>query len=176
PFAYTDEGDITMTSCDGVQFEVYRSDLHTHSEIFPGDEFGSRNETVCLSEDAATLALLFQYMSHRPHPDLCFIAFEQLSKLAEAAEKYRVFPAMEACKTSMRGTLPKNAISILAYAARHGYDKIYVEAAPLTLRLEPKKVFEHLGHVFFVHWVRMRRCDVGICADSRCRFFIARSG
>ena len=57
------------------------------------------------------------------------------------------------CGFFLRGMLPNNAISILAYAARHGYPKICTEAAPLTLRLDPKEAFQHLGHPFFVNWV-----------------------
>ena len=96
------DGDIVILSCDGVQFRVRRSDLHKHSEVFPGDEFGSRDELVYLSEEASTLALLFQYMDELRQPDLRVLSFNQLSRLAEAAEKYQFSPTMEICKTFMR--------------------------------------------------------------------------
>lgn len=99
---YADDGDIIVSSCDSVQFKIHRRNLHTHSGIFPGDELSTYNETVYLSEDASTLELLFQYIYGRVNADLSLVDFENLAKLAEAAEKYQVFPAMEACRMLMR--------------------------------------------------------------------------
>lgn len=53
-----------------------------------------------------------------------------------------------------RAALPNHAIAILAYGAKHGYSKVYAEAAPHTLTVDPVEAFRHLGHVWFVHWVR----------------------
>ncbi|KAI0710363.1 hypothetical protein C8Q72DRAFT_799343 [Fomitopsis betulina] len=128
----TYDGDITILSSDSVEFKVHRSKLHTHSEIFPGDELGSINETVCLSEDAATLSLLFLYMSEQPRPDLRLIDFEQVSKLAEAAEKYRVFPAMEVCKTFMWSSASDWPTYVLHHAVRHWHEEQYNEILPKT--------------------------------------------
>ncbi|TFY63923.1 hypothetical protein EVJ58_g2972 [Rhodofomes roseus] len=143
---YADDGDILLSSCDGVQFKLHRQNLHMHSEIFPGEDVHAGDEIVYLSEDSATLDLLFQYMYRQPQPDLLHVEFEQLAKLAEAAEKYRVFAAMEICKVFMRSSLSsgKDPVIILGYAARHGYQELCAEAAPLTLNVSARDALDHL--------------------------------
>jgi hypothetical protein len=41
-------------------------------------------------------------MYPRNHPDLEDVPFEDLAAVAEAVEKYQVFPAMNICKPKMR--------------------------------------------------------------------------
>lgn len=74
------------------------------SEGFPGDDSNilSLNEIVDLTETASTLELLFQYMYRQPQPDLTKVQFKDLAAVAEAAEKYCVFAAMEVCKIHMK--------------------------------------------------------------------------
>ncbi|KAI0729706.1 hypothetical protein C8Q72DRAFT_827494 [Fomitopsis betulina] len=146
------DGDITILSSDGVEFRVHRSKLHTYSEIFPGDELGSINETVCLSEDASTLALLFLYMSEQPRPDLRLIDFEQVTKLAEAAEKYRVVPAMDVCKTLLWSSASEWPIYVLHYAVRHWHEEQYIEILPKTFAASPSEVLSSLGPLWFASW------------------------
>lgn len=62
----------------------------------------SNEEIASLSEKSATLEILFQYMYPQRQPDLEVVEFEVLKDLAEAAEKYQVFPALEVCKSYMR--------------------------------------------------------------------------
>lgn len=45
---------------------------------------------------------MFQYIYPMPQPDISLLPFETLAPLAEAAEKYQVFPAMFVCKTYMQ--------------------------------------------------------------------------
>lgn len=73
-----------------------------HTEGFPGDDIATFNEVVDLTETSTTLELLFQYMYRQPQPILEGLDFKELSSLAEAAEKYRVFSAMEVCRLFMR--------------------------------------------------------------------------
>lgn len=95
--------DITMRSSDGVLFKVHLKNLEMHSEGFPGgDPLMTHNDSVVdLSETSTVLELLFQYMYRQRQPDLSNESFETLSMLAEAAEKYQVFSAMEICKVYM---------------------------------------------------------------------------
>jgi hypothetical protein len=92
------DADLTIKSSDGVLFKVHRRNLELLSEGFPGEDVKTHNEIVELTETADTLEFLFQYM----YPDLHGIPFQTLASLAEAAEKYRVFPVMEVCKIYMR--------------------------------------------------------------------------
>jgi len=96
------DADLTIKSSDGVLFKVHRRNLELLSEGFPGEDVKTHNEIVELTETADTLELLFQYMYRQLQPDLHGIPFQTLASLAEAAEKYQVFPAMEVCKIYMR--------------------------------------------------------------------------
>lgn len=168
------DSDITISSSDGVLFKVHKRNLAAHSEVFPEGDLATNDEVVLLTEESSTLELLFQYMYRQPQPDITELPFERLSKLAEAAEKYRVFSAMEICRVMMkcvslrmkresmltsvrppgiRASLPSHAIAVLAYGAKHGYSKVYSEAAPHTLAVDPAEAFRYLGHAWFVHWV-----------------------
>jgi hypothetical protein len=57
---------------------------------------------VGLPETAVTLELLFQFIYPQRHPALDTTPFEILEPLAEAAEKYQVFPAMNICHIRLR--------------------------------------------------------------------------
>jgi len=93
---------LTISSSDSVLFKVHRKNLETYSDIFPGADISLDNEVVPLSEKASTLELLFQYVYRQRQPDLSDIDAEELAMLAEAAEKYSVYAAMEVCKMCMQ--------------------------------------------------------------------------
>jgi len=58
-------------------------------------------EVVHLTESASILELLFQFIYPMPTPDFESMAFPILDALAEAAEKYQVYPAMGFCRIQM---------------------------------------------------------------------------
>lgn len=60
------------------------------------------DSVLVLPESSATLELLLQYMYNQPQPDLSEVAFPVLLALAEAAEKYQVYAALEICKVYLR--------------------------------------------------------------------------
>jgi hypothetical protein len=66
-------------------------------------EFETAGEIVNLTEDAATvtLELLFQFVYPQRHPNLSDSPYEVVAPLAEAAEKYEVFAAMNICGIRM---------------------------------------------------------------------------
>jgi hypothetical protein len=91
------DSDITIQSSDGVLFRLHKANLKISS--------GSWNVEMPdyqLSETSAVLDLLFQFCYPERQPDLDSIDFDNLTKLAEAAEKYKVFSAMNICKIAMR--------------------------------------------------------------------------
>ena len=75
----------------------------TSEGFFPPDGTATApsEEIIPLTEDAGTLDLLFQFMYPQKQPDLREIGTETLIELAEAAEKYQVFAAMETCSRQM---------------------------------------------------------------------------
>lgn len=96
------DADVTFRSCNGILFKVHHKNLDTHTEAFASPPtVPSQNEIISLTEDGDTLDLLFQYIYPRRQPNLKIIEFAQLAKLAEAAEKYQVYAAIEICNVRM---------------------------------------------------------------------------
>ena len=96
------DSDITFKSSDNVLFKVHTLNIRTHATGFAPPEFPALNEIVSLPEHSSTLELLFRFMYPERHPDLECIKFDILEPLAEAAEKYEVFSAMNICKIRMK--------------------------------------------------------------------------
>jgi hypothetical protein len=141
-----------------------------YSEGFPGEDIPTHDELVDLAETADTLELLFQYMYRQRQPSLRGIPFQTLASLAEAVEKYRVFPAMEICKVHMgcvlfdeisyilltftcRVAVSEHAIQVLAYGSRHGYADLCDEAAPKTVGTSARDALTTLSLTTFAFWV-----------------------
>ena len=72
-------------------------------EPLPSPELLPSPEPIRLSEKGSTLELLFQFLYPEPHPDLASVEFDTLEPLAYAAEKYKVFSAINICKIRMQG-------------------------------------------------------------------------
>jgi hypothetical protein len=88
-------------SSDGVHFSLHRKYLEATTGAFPPMEIETRGEIVNLTEDAATLELLFQFVYPQRHPSLSDSPYEVVAPLAEAAEKYEAFTAMNICHIRM---------------------------------------------------------------------------
>jgi hypothetical protein len=86
-----------------VLFNIHRKNLETAAGAFPPPEFTTNKEIVPLTESSHVLELLFQFVYPQQHPDVNEIKpFENFASLAEAAEKYQVYPAINVCKMRMR--------------------------------------------------------------------------
>lgn len=97
------DSDLAFLSNDNVLFKVHRINLEIFSEGFAAPAIVSgEEEVVQLVEPAAVLELLFQYFYPQRHPNLHLVEFEVLNGLAEAVEKYQVYPALEHCKVFMQ--------------------------------------------------------------------------
>ena len=103
PLVNAEDAEITFRSSDNVVFKIHRKNLEVNAGgLSPAALTTSVSELVPLSEDSPTLELLFQYIYPRRQPLLDDIEFALLASLAEAAEKYEVFPAMTVCYIRMR--------------------------------------------------------------------------
>ncbi|KIM36676.1 hypothetical protein M413DRAFT_58317, partial [Hebeloma cylindrosporum] len=128
------DSDLTFLSNDNVLFKVHRRNLEILSEVFAAPAVVSgEGEIVQIVESAAVLELLFQYLYPQRHPNLNLVEFEILNGLAEAAEKYQVYPALEICKASMQAAIPHHPVEVLEYATKHGYPDLVQEAGPLAV-------------------------------------------
>jgi BTB/POZ domain len=96
-----EDSDVTFQSTDKVLFHIHRKNLEAHAADFPPPEFQTREEIVPLQETSSTLELLFQFIYPTRHPSLDATEIEVLAPLAEAAEKYQVFSAINICKIRM---------------------------------------------------------------------------
>ncbi|KAJ7825330.1 hypothetical protein B0H13DRAFT_2241226 [Mycena leptocephala] len=140
------DADVTFKSSDSVVFHVHRKNL----------------EVVPLSEAAVTLELLFQFMYPQRHPALDTTPFEILEPLAEAAEKYQVFPAMNICHIRLRDMVHEHPVEVAVYAAKHGYPYLLCEVAPMMISMDPVKVVEILPPQLILPWVRHSPDPVGL--------------
>ncbi|TFY62445.1 hypothetical protein EVJ58_g3856 [Rhodofomes roseus] len=97
------DADLTVRSSDGQLFRVHRRNLYEHTEGFPGEDItvNTDEEIVSLTESASTLELLFQFMYRQEQPDVRQLQSTELFDLAEAVEKYRVFPALQVCNMAI---------------------------------------------------------------------------
>lgn len=93
---------MTFQTTDNVLFYIHRKNIETHAGGFPPPQFDTRSDVVPLTEDAATLDVLFQFIYPQSFPDIFSLPFELLDKLAEAAEKYQVYAAMYVCKLRIK--------------------------------------------------------------------------
>lgn len=85
-------------------FQIHSKNLECTCGGFAPHGFAQDNEKelIVLSEDAATLEILFRFVYPREHPELDDIKFDLLLKVAEAAQKYLVFSALNICYVRLR--------------------------------------------------------------------------
>jgi hypothetical protein len=95
--------DIVLRSSDKVLIGAHQANLAQFSEGFPSsDVVTAPKEPVDLAESGDVLALLVHFMHKCRHPNLANLMKakpprKRLFALAEAAEKYMVYPAMSVC-------------------------------------------------------------------------------
>jgi hypothetical protein len=126
------------------------------SQGFPGEEISTHDEIVDLSETSDTLELLFQFMYPQPQPDLEKLFFNQLAALAEAAEKYHVYSALQVCRLCMKAAVANDSsrsLTVLGYGSRHGYMSVCDVAAPETIGSSTNVALSILGRDVFISWV-----------------------
>ncbi|GBE89381.1 hypothetical protein BKA93DRAFT_828027 [Sparassis latifolia] len=160
------DADLVVKSSDGVLFNVHRRNLEMHSEGFPGADFVTNGEIVELSETAETLHLLFQYMYRQPQPNLEGEPFKIIAGLAEAAEKYRVFPALEICKVFMKAAIPTHPTAVFLYAARHGHLNLCNEVAPKSIGYPVADALRNFDSTVLASWLLYREQWVKVWVNS----------
>ena len=95
------DADLVFRSSDGVRFHIHSRYLENTSGGFAPSEFPVKDEIITLPETAETLELLFQFVYPRRQPVLASLSFGTLGALAEASEKYEIYPAMQICNIYM---------------------------------------------------------------------------
>ncbi|KAF8183210.1 hypothetical protein K438DRAFT_1599891, partial [Mycena galopus ATCC 62051] len=149
------DADVTFKSSDGVLFHVHRKNLEVCTEGFPPSGISTVGEVVQLTETSVTLELLFQFIYPQRHPALDTTPFKILEPLAEASEKYQVFPAMNICHIRLRDMVHEHAVEIAVYASKHDYPHLVSEVAPMMISMDPVKVIKMLPPHLILPWVRI---------------------
>ncbi|KAF8168477.1 hypothetical protein B0H34DRAFT_60834 [Crassisporium funariophilum] len=125
--------DLILTSSDGVQFHVYRKYLEACTSGFPPAEIPVSGEVVKLSEPAKVLEILLQFIHPQRQPSVRDMDIDLFFSLAEAAEKYGVYGAMNTCNNRMYHLVDLRSLEILNYAVKHGYPDLANTVAPATV-------------------------------------------
>ncbi|KAG6808796.1 hypothetical protein H0H92_002877, partial [Tricholoma furcatifolium] len=128
--------------------------LETHAGAFPSLDFKTNREIVPLTEDSSTLERLFQYVYPRRHPEIEPLEFDDLYKLAKAAEKYEVYCVMSICKNRMRYFTEMHPAQVLNYAFRHNYPDTFEAATSGLLDRPIDEAIEKVLPPLAIPWVR----------------------
>lgn len=97
----SDKTRILFKSSDAERLSLSHRDIEAHTgALMP--EGWSAGRTVDLVETSSVLRVLFQFIGPRQHPKLLNEGFDFLAEVAKAAEKYKVFSAMNTCSERMR--------------------------------------------------------------------------
>ncbi|KAJ7165505.1 hypothetical protein C8R43DRAFT_825263, partial [Mycena crocata] len=151
------DSDLTISSSDGVLFKVHRKNLEVHSDIFADASNATKPENgddvVHLSESAAVLDLLFQYMYRQPQPDLKDVNVAVLSGLGEAVEKYVVYSALPAVMIKMKFSVGAHPLHVLNYAARHSHKELANQAARQSMGVAVAEAVSVLAPDIMFQWV-----------------------
>ncbi|TFK62874.1 hypothetical protein BDN72DRAFT_964285 [Pluteus cervinus] len=134
--------------------------------------FKSSAEVVALSESAPVLELLLQYMYRQPPPDLSKVAFELLAGLAEAAEKYRVYYAIDGCRRAMRDSISVDghAFQVLRWAVKHKHSDLIDEAAEAALSVPVQSLRSVLEPSLYLPWNEYQRSWADALSTEVIRF------
>jgi len=128
--------DLVLESSDGIRCGAHKTNLEQYSAGFPIAEATiSDHEVVTLSEKASVLHLLLQFMHNTRQPELRKLSFPTLALLAEAVEKYMVFPGMQVCKLQMGIALKDHPLEVFLYAIKHDYGDLADEVAPSLIHV-----------------------------------------
>ncbi|KAF8168474.1 hypothetical protein B0H34DRAFT_60760 [Crassisporium funariophilum] len=149
--------DLILTSSDGVRFHVYRKYLEACTGGFPPAEIPVSGEVVELSEPAKVLEILLQFIHPQRQPSVMDMDIDLFFSLAEAAEKYEVYGAMNTCNTRIHQIVDLRPMDILNYAVKHGYSDLANMIAPKTVldRRCLDQAIEKLSHPgALIAWLR----------------------
>ncbi|KAL1678442.1 hypothetical protein EV122DRAFT_211989 [Schizophyllum commune] len=157
-FCSTDGDIVIFRSCDGVLFNIHRANLRAVTDgPFAEDFVSSATDVADLTEHSDILKIIFQFVYPGNLPLLEDVPPSFLFLIAEAAEKYRVAPAMAVCHLKIQGITGYLSGSFvlqkMAYAYRHGYIELMDEAAPGSLKKTSQNALEIMGvGILYIAW------------------------
>ncbi|KAF9457805.1 hypothetical protein BDZ94DRAFT_1118483, partial [Collybia nuda] len=147
------DADVSYQSSDHVRFLVHKDNLSVTAVGFPTKMENQPDTPILLPETGEVLDCIFRFCYPERHPDLSTLDFEIFSQIADTAEKYKVFAAMNVCNIQMNKTLPHHATEVLVYAAKHDYQKLLMKTAQLVMDIPLPKILPLLPSYLVVPWV-----------------------
>ncbi|KAF7973109.1 hypothetical protein HWV62_16222 [Athelia sp. TMB] len=149
------DADIVFLSSDSILFRVHSSNLTCGSEGFApptGTSSLSKHDIVQLTETSMTLELLFQFMYPQRPPDLSALEFKSFMGVAEAAEKYQVYSAMQICAMQMESCYQDHPFEVMTYAIKHGYKRLMDVSERRALGLSPPEALGLFSTDWYIAW------------------------
>ncbi|KAJ4470323.1 hypothetical protein C8J55DRAFT_522532 [Lentinula edodes] len=131
------DADVVVRSSDNVEFRLHKKNLECTTGAFPpaGTPVHT-DEIVCLTESAAILEILFQFIYPRRIPSLESLDFDSLLPLAEAAEKYEVTGFVYACEAELRKFFRTNPKQILEFSVKHNRTELVEKIMPIMISMD----------------------------------------
>ncbi|KAI0369215.1 hypothetical protein BV20DRAFT_418336 [Pilatotrama ljubarskyi] len=154
--------DVTLMSCDHVEFRVRGSILREASPVFDtkltSGEYGYRREAIEVEEDCKILETLLRicYPIVKPSLDL---SLPELESALRAAQKYMMELPVAVLAAELLSRALRSPLAVWAIACRTGLENVarhaveLVSATPATLDAEP---VEDLRGVTAGHYFRLR--------------------
>ncbi|KJA14455.1 hypothetical protein HYPSUDRAFT_49171 [Hypholoma sublateritium FD-334 SS-4] len=173
--------DITFKSSDAVLFKIHSKYLAATSGGLqvPANFLTSPDEVIPLEEPSEILILLFQFIHPRTEvnnfrqPLVMNMKPDILFPLAEAAEKYQVFGAMNTCITRFYQLIKQYPLEILNHTYRHGYFDLANQVAIETISKPLDEIVRRLTHpgllqrwvLYYDHWRKVAIAGITSCNE-----------
>jgi hypothetical protein len=168
------DADVVFKSSDAVLFHLHRKNLEVCTGGLPPGGFSTDGAVVDLAENSEVLEILFTFAYPSRRPSLVGVEFSILAGVAEAAEKYEVYIAMDMCYNRMvwggistsnqlreppnrnytfREQSREHPLEVLNYSTRHGYLGLADNTSPLTIGFTHGKIGKCLDLLILPIWV-----------------------
>ncbi|KAI4525698.1 hypothetical protein K525DRAFT_191000, partial [Schizophyllum commune Loenen D] len=167
--SFTDGDVIVFRSADGTLFNVHRRNLQSTTDGPLAEDFpATPGDIVQPIEDASTLETLFAFVYPGVYPSLKDMPVEDFVKVADAAEKYRVAPAVAVCGLIIenREIYREYPLLVIAYADRHGHWELLDRAAVCSLDCAVVEARKALSIASFAAWMEYRDAHLSALRDE----------
>ncbi|KAI5886330.1 uncharacterized protein SCHCODRAFT_01176369 [Schizophyllum commune H4-8] len=175
-FSSTGDDIIVFRSSDGTLFNIHRCNLKCTTDGPLAADFPAiAGEEVELTEDGDTLETLFAFVYPGAPPSLKDLPIDAFMKIAEAAEKYHIAPALSVCNLiiDLKFLYKDHPLEILQHADRHNRWELLDLAAPYTLDATTAAARATLSIHVFAAWVEYRDTWINVfrqkCHEIRFR-------
>ncbi|KAF9476277.1 hypothetical protein BDN70DRAFT_995805 [Pholiota conissans] len=137
------DANVTFISSDDIRFKIHQTHLNASTSIgfARPDGVSTGSEVVQLSEPAKVVEILFQFIQppseaqNNRQPSISNIEITLFFQLAEAAEKYVVYGAMNVCMMRMGQIVDDHPFDVLNHCVKHGYSDLADVAAKNAIPL-----------------------------------------